>query len=65
MEKYITKDKLADFVMKMWENGIRVDLQPEKNELVITKRNGSYVWLPVYEKATYDELVASFIDEEA
>ena len=65
MDKLITKDMVADFVMKLWDKGITVHLEPERNQLVICKKNGGYEWLPVYEKATYDELVASFIDEEA
>jgi hypothetical protein len=62
MEKYITKDKVADFVMKLWDKGIAVNLEPERNQLVICKKDGGYAWLPVYEKASYDELVESFIN---
>jgi hypothetical protein len=62
MEKYITKDKIADFVMKLWEEGIRVDLEPDKKQLCIHLKNGRYKWLPVYEKASYDELIESFIN---
>lgn len=63
MEKYITKDKVADFVMKLWDKGIAVNLEPERKQLVIHKKDGGYEWVPVYEKASYDELVASFIEE--
>jgi hypothetical protein len=62
MEKYITKDKIADFVMKLWEEGIRVDLEPDKKQLCIHLKKGGYKWLPVYEKASYDELIESFIN---
>lgn len=63
MEKYITKDKIADFVMKMWDAGIRVDVEPEKHQLCIHCKSGySYVWLPVYEKASYEELVDSILN---
>lgn len=62
MEKYITKDKVADFVMKLWEEGITVELEPNKKQLCIHLKNGRYKWLPVYEKASYDELVASFLN---
>lgn len=63
MEKYITKDKIADFVMEMWDAGIRVDIEPEKNQLCVHSKSGyNYVWLPVYESASYEELVDSFIN---
>ena len=62
MDKFITKDKVAEFVMTLWDKGIKVDLDPVSNQLVIRK-GGKYVWLPVYEEASYDELVASFTEE--
>ena len=48
--------------MTLWDKGIKVDLDPASNQLVIRK-DGKYVWLPVYEEASYDELVASFTEE--
>ena len=30
MEKYITKEQLTDFVQKMWDAGIRVELKPSE-----------------------------------
>jgi hypothetical protein len=48
--------------MKLWEEGIRVDLEPDKKQLCIHLKKGGYKWLPVYEKASYDELVESFIN---
>lgn len=63
MEKYITKDKVTDFVMRLWDKGIAVTLEPERKELVIRKKDGGYVWLPVYEKGSFDEMVASVIGE--
>ena len=62
MDKFITKDKVAEFVMTLWDKGIKVELDPACNQLVIRK-DGKYVWLPVYEEASYDELVASFTEE--
>lgn len=35
MKKYITKDKLADFVMKMWDAGIRVETRPSESYVTL------------------------------
>ena len=64
MEKYITKDKIADFVMKMWEQGVSVDLRSNERKLIVTKKYGSYEFIPVYEEASYDELISSCIRED-
>ena len=35
MTKYITRDKLADFVEKMWDAGIKVDLKPSISSMTL------------------------------
>jgi hypothetical protein len=64
MDKYITSDKIADFAIKMWEQGVSVDLRPNERKLIVTKKNGCYEFIPVYDKASYDELISSCIRED-
>lgn len=35
MTKYITRDLLADFVEKMWDAGIKVDLKPSVSSMTL------------------------------
>ena len=37
--KYITRDKLADFVEKMWDAGIRVELKPSISSITLWSEN--------------------------
>ena len=64
MKKYITRDKLADFVSRMWDAGIRVDAEPEKKQVVVHLKDGGYEWIPIYEKTTYDELISSLLPSD-
>ena len=64
MKKYITRDKLADFVDKMWAAGIMVDTEPQKGQVVVHLPNGKYEWVPVYEKTSYDALIASLLEND-
>jgi hypothetical protein len=58
---YITKDKIVDFIIKMWDAGIKVEADPKGRQLVVTKPGGGYEWIPVYEKASFNDLVNSFL----
>ena len=40
MEKYISKERFAEFITKMWDAGIAVDVRPEKN--VVELWSGDY-----------------------
>lgn len=61
MKKYITRDKLADFISRMWDAGINVDIEPANKQIVIKKTDGRYEWIPVYDKTSYEELIDSLI----
>ena len=50
MEKFITRDKLAEFVEQMWNAGLRVDLKPGENSIS--------VWSDDYKKLTYVNVVS-------
>lgn len=63
MEKYITKEKLADFIMKMWDSNIRVDLRPSDNTITLWSDNlhkHTYVCVGY---ANYEDVVADVIKE--
>lgn len=64
MKKYITRDKLADFVDKMWAAGVRVDIEPQNGQVVVHLSTGKYEWVPVYEKTSYDALIASLLQDD-
>lgn len=58
MTKYITRDKLADFVEKMWDAGIKVDLKPKESMMTLWSEDLDKVeYVDVVDKRTYDSLV--------
>ena len=58
MQKYITKDKLADFVEKMWDAGIKCDLNPDQSSITLWSKDFDKVeYVDVVDKRTYDNLV--------
>ena len=64
MKKYITRDKLADFIDKMWAAGVKVDTEPHNGQVVVHLPNGKYEWVPVYEKTSYDALISSLLQDD-
>ena len=45
----------------MYEKGIKVEADPKKEELCITKPDGcGYEWIKVYRKSSFDELCKKF-----
>lgn len=58
MQNYITKDKLADFVEKMWDADIRCDLKPDQSTITLWSKDLDKVeYVDVVDKRTYDNLV--------
>ena len=58
MTKYITRDKLADFVEKMWDAGIRVDLKPKDSTMTLWADDLDKVeYVDVVDKRSYENLV--------
>lgn len=58
MEKYVTRDKLTDFVEKMWDAGIRVDLKPKDSSMALWSEDlDKCEYVDVVDKRTYDGLV--------
>jgi hypothetical protein len=59
-EYYITSDKVGEFVQRMYEKGIRVDAEPEDNRLSVYKPVCGLEFIKVYEKGSFESLVAMF-----
>jgi hypothetical protein len=58
MVKYITRDKLADFVEKMWDAGIRVDLKPSISSMTLWSENIEKMeHVDVVDKRSYEGLI--------
>ena len=62
---YITSDKVGEFISVMYDKGIKVEADPKKEELCITKPNGGYEWIKIYRKGSFDELCKMFDTENA
>ena len=59
VKKYITRDKLGDFLEKMWESGIKCDLDPHGSTIKLWSKDLDKVeYVDVVDKRTYDSLVS-------
>ena len=66
MEKYyITSDKVGEFIQRMYEAGIRVDSEPERNRLSLHKPEGGYEFIKVFAKSSFEELCCVFLPKES
>ena len=66
MEKYyITSDKVGEFIQRMYDAGIRVDGEPERNSLCLHKPEGGYEWIKVFSKGSFEELCCAFLPKES
>jgi hypothetical protein len=58
MVKYITRDKLADFVEKMWDAGIKVDFKPSISSMTLWSKDLEKMELvDVIDKSSYENLI--------
>ena len=64
MSNYITRDKLTDFVEKMWDAGKRVDLMPQDNTIVVRDEHYNSEYISVFSKQSYDSLIKSLTTKE-
>lgn len=64
MKKYITSDKVGEFVQALHTNGFKyVSVEPE--QVSVRHGDGSYTFIEIFQKGSYDDLVRSVIDTEA
>lgn len=63
MEKYITREQLADFVMKMWEANIRVETHPRDNYISLWSNDAKkHIYIGVI-PANYETLISDIVNE--
>ena len=64
---YIEEDKIAEFVARMWKEGIKVSVEPDSDQLTVHLKNGGYEWIRVFRKQSFEDLLNAFIpnDQEA
>lgn len=58
---YITADKLGEFVARMYAAGIKVDCDPKEEQITLKKPDGSYEWIHIFNKGSFDDLCAAFL----
>ena len=64
MERYITRDKLADFVETMWDNGCRAEFVPAENLVKCWSSSLSTVReVRVFDKKIYANMVTELVSE--
>lgn len=61
---YLTADKVGDFIAKMWQKGIAVSSDPKSKLITVSKPDGGYVWIHVFDKGSFDELCNTFEQKE-
>jgi hypothetical protein len=63
MKKYITSDKVGEFVQALHEHGFKyVSVEPE--QVAVRHDDGSYTFIEIFQKGSYDDLVQSVINTE-
>ena len=63
MKKYITSDKVGEFIQALHEHGFKyVSVEPE--QVAVKHDDGSYTFIEIFPKSSYDDLVQSVINTE-
>lgn len=65
MEKYITSDKIGQFVQALYESGKFSYIQIDSNQISVKKESGEYIFIKIFDKTSWDDLVKEVIREEA
>ena len=61
MKQYILRERLADFLEKAWDAGVRVELDPEKSTIIVNSPSYYANHLDVLDGNKYDDMVSSVI----
>ena len=56
MEKYITSDKVGEFVQTLHQKGFTY-VTVEPHELSVRLSTGEFIFIKIYQKGSYEELV--------
>lgn len=58
MTKYITRDKLADFVEQMYNAGIKCDIKPKESQITLWSEDLNKIeYVDVVDKRSYENLI--------
>lgn len=63
MKKYITSDKVGEFCQAMSNAGIYVAV--DKENLSIRHCDGSYTFIEIYQKNSFENLISEVLSTEA
>lgn len=63
MKKYITSDKVGEFVQTLHENGFKY-IAVESERVSVKHDDGSYTFIEIFQKGSYEALVQSVINTE-
>ena len=58
---YVTEDRLADFIARMWAEGIKVSADPNSSDLTIYLKGGGYEYVRVFKKNSFNELCDAIV----
>lgn len=58
MQNFITRDQLTDFVERMWDAGIKVDLKPKDSTIALWSDDfGKVEYVDVVDTCSYESLI--------
>jgi hypothetical protein len=58
---YVTEDRIADFVSRMWAEGIKVSVDPKSSDIVVHKKDGGFEYVCVIKKNSFNELCDAIV----
>lgn len=64
MKRSISNQNLAAFVERMWEMGVELSLNPEKQKITIWSGSHKYEDIAVTKESSVDELTSYLSDKE-
>jgi hypothetical protein len=61
MKQYILRERLADFLEKAWDAGVRVELNPTNGYVIVYSPSYHSEYLDVLDGNSYDDMVSNVI----
>ena len=64
MAKYITSDKVGQFVQALYESGKFYNIQVDDKQVAVSKTpGGDYLFIQIVQKNSYEQLLKDVIEE--
>lgn len=64
MKKYITSDKVGQFVQALWESGKFYSIQVDDKQVAVSKDPvADYIFITIVQKNSYEQLLKDVIEE--